>query len=512
MTLSVIASCALAGLDAPAVRVEVHLAAGLPAFNVVGLADTEVRESRERVRAAIANAGFEFPAGRLIVNLAPADLPKESGRFDLPIAIGVLLASGQIGLPELAPGRRAAAKASSLTRLVMAGELSLTGALVPIAGALAIALAVARRQPDAELIMPAASAAEAARVPDLHVVGAATLAEVVAHLAGTALLPRSIPARVDKAPAPPCLSDVRGQTAACRALEVAAAGGHSLLLIGAPGTGKSMLAQRLPGLLPPLSGHVALEAAALASLSRTSAPPYGARPFRAPHHSTTSVALVGGGSRPRPGEISLAHHGVLFLDELPEFNRQALEALREPLETGKVAIARARHRTEYPARFQLIAAMNPCRCGWHGHATRKCQCTPDQVVAYRNRISGPILDRIDLQVEVPSLGADWVDAAAGPSSADVGARVAAALAIQQKRQGGSNATLDTSATDRHCTTDPAARDLWKESMTRLNWSARSAHRVLRVARTIADLAGTRKISAVHLGEAVQYRRPVGEPR
>lgn len=515
MTLAILASCALTGIDAPTVRVEVHLAAGLPAFTVVGLADTEVRESRERVRAAIGNAGFDFPAGRLTVNLAPADLPKESGRFDLPIAIGVLLASGQIDLPELARGRApgAANAERSLARLVLAGELSLTGALVPIAGALAIALSVARRDTGLDLIMPADSAREAARVPGLRVFGAATLADVVAHMAGQVRLPQATPAAIAATTqAVPCLSDVKGQAGARRALEVAAAGGHSLLLLGAPGTGKSMLAQRLPGLLAPLTGNDALEAAALASLAGGVSHTFGARPFRAPHHSITSVALVGGGARPRPGEISLAHLGVLFLDELPEFGRQALESLREPLETGRVAIARARHRTEYPARFQLIAAMNPCRCGWQGHPVRSCLCTPDQVDAYRSRISGPLLDRIDLQVDVPFAADEWADAPPGETSAQVRARVAAASAVQQARQGKSNASLEPQDIDRICVTDASARTLWKQAMKRLGWSARSAHRVLRVGRTLADLDREAVISAVHIAEAISYRRPMGERR
>ncbi|ODU69555.1 MAG: ATP-dependent protease, partial [Bordetella sp. SCN 68-11] len=331
MTLAVLASCALTGIDAPPVRVEVHLAPGLPSFTMVGLADTEVRESRERVRAALLSSGFDFPAGRLTVNLAPADLPKESGRFDLPIAVGVLLASGQIAMPSLSGRARARDAVPPLARLVLAGELSLTGALVPIAGALAIALSLSRRQPDAELLLPAGSATQAARVPGLRAYGAATLRDVVAHLEEKQMLAATACHVDGTAGLPPCLSDVKGQYGARRALE-------------------------------PLRHDDALEAAAIASLAPGPAPTFGLRPFRAPHHSVSGAALVGGGTRPRPGEITYAHLGVLFLDELPEFGRHVLDTLREPLETGRVSIARAQHRTEYPARFQLVAAMNPCRC------------------------------------------------------------------------------------------------------------------------------------------------------
>jgi len=509
MTLAVLASCALTGIDAPPVRVEVHLAPGLPSFTMVGLADTEVRESRERVRAALLSSGYEFPAGRVTVNLAPADLPKESGRFDLPIAIGVLLASGQIAMPALAR-RKSGNGMPPLARWVLAGELSLSGALVPVAGALAIALSVSRRQPGADLMLPAASARLAARVPGLNIYGAATLQDVVAQLEEKADL--KVAATPDDAPvpAPLCLSDVRGQYSARRALEVAAGGGHNLLMLGPPGSGKSMLAQRLPGLLPPLRDDEALEAAAIASLRTGPPPPFGLRPFRAPHHSISAPALVGGGTRPRPGEITFAHLGVLFLDELPEFGRHVLETLREPLETGRVSIARTLHRTDYPARFQLVAAMNPCRCGWYGSNLRACRCTPDQVAAYRARLSGPLLDRIDLQVEVPAPADDWADLPPGEPSEAVRRRVQAALDIQYRRQGCTNAALAPGQVETHCRPDRAASTLWKQAMKQFAWSARTAHRVLKVARTLADLAGSTAIESAHMAEAVQFRRPLQE--
>lgn len=510
MTLAVLASCALTGIDAPPVRVEVHLAPGLPSFTMVGLADTEVRESRERVRAALLSSGFDFPAGRLTVNLAPADLPKESGRFDLPIAVGVLLASGQIAMPSLAGRDRARDAIPPLDRLVLAGELSLTGAVVPISGALAIALSLSRRQPGAELLLPAASAGQAARVPGLRVYGAATLRAVVAHLEEKHVLAATACHPDTAAGTPPCLSDVKGQYGARRALEIAAAGGHNLLMLGPPGSGKSMLAQRLPGLLPPLRHGDALEAAAIASLAPGPAPPFGLRPFRAPHHSVSGAALVGGGTRPRPGEITYAHLGVLFLDELPEFGRHVLDTLREPLETGRVSIARARHRTDYPARFQLVAAMNPCRCGWHGSSLKACTCTPDQVAAYRARLSGPLLDRIDLQVDVPAAGDDWADLPPGEPTAAVRQRVEAALDWQHRRQGCANAALAPGQVDIHCLPDAAARALWKQAMKQFAWSARTAHRVLKVARTVADLAESAVIGSPHMAEAVQLRRPLRE--
>ena len=508
MSLALVQSRALLGLQAPPVTVEVHLANGLPSFTLVGLADVEVKEARERVRSALQNAGLEFPHNkRITVNLAPADLPKDSGRFDLPIALGILAASGQID-------------GSRLAGYEFAGELR------PVRGALATSLALRALPQGVRLVLPPGSAEEAALVPDAQVWRARHLLDVVqqflppgtaadgqapvaddggwARMQATPLQPGSVHAD---------LADVKGQAAAKRALEIAAAGGHSLLLMGPPGSGKSMLALRFAGLLPAMTVDEALESAAIASLAgRFALNRWAVRPTCSPHHTASAVALVGGGSPPRPGEISLAHHGVLFLDELPEFPRAALEALREPLETGHITIARAAQRAEFPARFQMIAAMNPCPCGFLGSTQRACRCTPDQVHRYQAKLSGPLLDRIDLHVEVPALPAEQlVQAAAGESTASIRARVEQARALALARQGCTNQALQGQAIDAHLHLDDAAAKFLNTAAARLGWSARSTHRALKVARTIADLAGAPTTEVSHVAEAVQYRRVLRSP-
>lgn len=504
MAFARVACRAQVGLSAPLVHVEVSLASGLPTFAIVGLPAMVVREAKERVRAALCNSQFEFPAGRITVNLAPAELPKEGGRFDLPIALGILLASRQL---RTSP---AGERAPPLREFY--GELGLTGELKAVRGLLPAA-AQARRAGN-EIIVPRANAAEAcAGAPEL-VRAADHLLEVCAHIAGTATLaaggapdaargcPPGAGARLD-------LADVCGQLQAKRALIVAAAGGHSLLMIGPPGCGKSMLAQRLPGLLPPLCAAEALEAAAIASVSAAGFrhESLTERPFRAPHHSSSAPALVGGGVRARPGEISLAHHGVLFLDELPEFARPVLEALREPLETGAVAVARAALTVQYPAEFQLVAAMNPCPCGGLGDPAARCRCTPATVQRYRSRVSGPLLDRLDLHVEMPRVGAEELDSAPGAraGSAAAAAAVARARELQRARQGTCNARLADAEVRRWCVPDEPGRQVLEVAMRQRRFSARARQRVLKVARTIADLDGRPAIGAREVSEAVMLR-------
>ena len=498
-------TCTVLGLKAPAVTVEVHLANGLPNFALVGLADTEVREARERVRSAILNSGLEFPSNkRIIVNLAPADLPKESGRFDLPIAVGILAASEQLD-------------GQAVQQHVFAGELSLSGELKPVRGALAMALGLQANKTDLAWVLPPGSAEEAALLPDARVYRAQHLRDVVQAFAlpgqqtpeGESGWSRVLPG---EKPAQNSLDDqldlqqVRGQAAPKRALEIAAAGGHSVLLIGPPGSGKSMLAQRLAGILPALNRQQALESAAMLSLAGQFHPArWARRAYRHPHHSATMAALVGGGSPPRPGEISLAHHGLLFLDELPEYSRLALEALREPLENGRISLSRARHQAEFPAQFQLIAAMNPCPCGYLGSKQPACRCAPEQVARYQGKLSGPLLDRIDMQVHVPALPADMLmQSAQGESSASVQARCQQAHERALSLRGVNNHAL-SAAQLQALKIQAQAQQHVQQQAARHGWSARAVHRVLRVAQTIADLAQAEEIELAHVMQAMHFR-------
>lgn len=499
MALATVYSRARQGLDAPLVNVEVHLGNGLPGFSLVGLPAAAVRESKDRVRAALLNSGFSFPARRITVNLAPADLPKDGGRFDLPIAIGILAAAGEL-------------EASKLDKYEFLGELSLSGELRPVIGALPAMLAT--RADGRELILPEANRDELALVSEEDCLSATDLLSVCAHLSDQQRLPVIQPVSGCDSKVTsdqPDLSDVRGQQQARRALEIAAAGGHHLLMVGPPGSGKTMLAMRLPGLLPPLENDEAVEIAALRSISAGGqAGSWRVRPFRAPHHSASGVALVGGGGLPRPGEISLAHHGVLFLDELPEFSRQTLDCLREPLESGEITVSRAARHATFPARFQLIAAMNPCPCGWWGDASGRCHCSIEQVRRYTARVSGPLMDRMDLQLHVKPVPRTWLSPAAGAAVSEgsemVRQRVMAARQAQISRQGQLNAMLAAGQLDSHMRLSEDAARLLDEALERMGWSARAYHRVLRVARTIADLAGSAGVEQSHVGEALHYRQ------
>jgi magnesium chelatase family protein len=494
MAVATVLTRAQEGLAAPQVRVEVEVAGGLPALVLVGLVETAVRESRERVRAAIRASGFEFPNRRITVSLAPADLPKAGGRFDLAIAVGVLAATGQVPADGLATHE-------FLGELSLAGQLRRVHALLPAM--------IAASDTGRSCVVPADCHGEAALLPTADMRLAGQLLDVARYLRGDGELPQPVvQAPSPERPAAADLAEVRGQVLARRALEIAAAGGHHLLFIGPPGTGKSMLARRLPGLLPPLNDADALQATAMRSLVSEPVATVSRRPpFRSPHHTATAAALVGGGQSPRPGEISLAHRGVLFLDELPEFPRPALEALREPLETGHVSIARARRTVRYPASFQLLAAMNPCPCGFAGDSRRECHCRTGQIRRYQSRVSGPLLDRLDLRVplhwELPVLETE--DAGTQESSAVVRVRVAAARARQLARSGSCNSLLLESEVRRCCRPEPAARQLLARAAEKLRLSARSCQRVLRVARTIADLDEATDIGQAHLAEALSLR-------
>ena len=491
MSFAQVYTRSVVGLNAPSVMVEVHLSQGLPAVTMVGLPEAAVRESKDRVRSAIINSGFQFPNRRLTINLAPADLPKDGARLDLPIAIGILAASGQIDETVLA-------------QYEFIGELALNGDLRGIAGALAVSRALKAEQ--RILIVPKDNADEAVKVDGVKVLQADTLKAVCQHLMNEQQLSQAEhKTSYQSANYMLDLADVKGQHQARRALEIAAAGGHSLLFCGSPGTGKTLMASRLPTILPPLNDHEALEVASIYSIANSDYD-YGTRPFRQVHHTTSAVALVGGGSSPKPGEITLANRGVLFLDEIPEFDRKVLEVLRQPIENKEIVISRANSQVRFPANFQLVAAMNPCPCGYYGDKSGRCQCRPEQIKRYQEKLSGPLLDRIDLHITVPALPAsDLQSAQRGESSAVVRERVIQAYQRQQARQGKANNELSPSELDQFAPLGDAESRILAMAQSRLNLSARGYHRVLRVARTIADLAGSEAIQTPHLTEALSYR-------